>query len=102
MTWQALAVLAAGTYLIRLAGLTLGDKLSLPAGLTRLIDLGATALLVALAATATLTAGGGFSGWARAAGVAVGVLAAWRKAPFAVVVLLAAGVAAGLRALGVE
>lgn len=102
MTWQALAVLGGGTYLVRLMGLTLGDRLNLPAGITRLIDLGATALLMALAATAALTASGGFAGWARAAGVAVGALAVWRRAPFALVIVLAAGATAGLRALGVE
>jgi hypothetical protein len=52
-------------------------------------------------ATAALLDGGEFAGWARPAGVAVGALAAWRRAPFVVVVLLAAGTAAGLRALGV-
>ena len=61
----------------------------------------ATALLVALAATATFTQAGGFAGWARPAGVAVGVVAAWLRVPFVLVVVLAAGTAAGLRWLGV-
>jgi hypothetical protein len=34
--------------------------------------------------------------------VALGALAAWRRAPFVVVVVLAAGTTAGLRALGVR
>jgi branched-subunit amino acid transport protein len=102
MTWTALLVLAAGTYLLRLSGLVLRDRLSLPARVERYVDLGATALLVALVATAALLDGGAFAGWARPAGVAVGALAAWRRAPFVLVVVLAAGTAAGLRALGVR
>jgi branched-subunit amino acid transport protein len=101
MTWPALLTLAAGTYLMRLAGLVLRNRLRLPARVERYVDLGATALLVALVATAALLDGGAFAGWARPAGVAVGALAAWRRAPFVLVVVLAAGTAAGLRALGV-
>jgi branched-subunit amino acid transport protein len=101
MTWPALLVLAAGTYLMRLAGLVLRNRLRLPARVERYVDLGATALLVALVATAALLDGGAFAGWARPAGVAVGALAAWRRAPFVLVVVLAAGTTAGLRALGV-
>ena len=101
MTWTALLILAAGTYLLRLAGLALRDRLRLPGRVDRYVDLGATALLVALVAVGALLDGDEFAGWARPVGVAVGALAAWRRAPFVVVVLLAAGTAAGLRALGV-
>lgn len=100
MTWTAVLVLAAGIYLTRLAGLLLGDRLRVSPAVTDRIDLGATALLLALAATAWLTEGGGFAGWARAAGVAAGLVAAWRRVPFLLVVVLAAAVTAGLRALG--
>jgi hypothetical protein len=48
-----------------------------------------------------LTEGGGFAGWARPAGVLVGGVLAWRRAPFPLVVLGAAGVTAGLRWVGV-
>ena len=101
MTWPALLVLAAGTYLLRLAGLVLRNRLRLPARVARYVDLGATALLVALIATAALLDGGAFAGWSRPAGVAVGALAAWLRAPFVLVVVLAAATTAGLRALGV-
>jgi len=101
MTWGAVLALAGGTYALRLAGLVLRGRLRLPPAVERLVDLGATALLVALVATAALLDGMAFVGWARPIGVAVGALAAWRRAPFVVVVLLAAGTAAGLRALGV-
>lgn len=101
MTWAAVLALAAGTYLVRLTGILLRNKVTLPPRLARLTDLGATALLVALVATAALTEAGGFAGWARPAGVLVGGVAAWLKVPFVLVVVLAAGTTAGLRALGV-
>ena len=44
--------------------------------------------------------GSGFAGVARPAGVAVGALLAWRRAPFVVVVLAAAATAALLRLAG--
>ena len=101
MTWPALLALAGGTYLLRVAGIALRGRVRLPARVERYVDLGATALLVALVATAALLDGSAFAGWARPAGVAVGALAAWRRAPFVLVVVLAAGTTAGLRALGV-
>jgi len=101
LNWPAVLALAAGTYLLRLAGLALRGRLRVPERAERYLDLGATALLVALVATAALTDGAGFAGWARAGGVAVGALAAWRRAPFVLVVVLAAAVTALLRLLGV-
>jgi branched-subunit amino acid transport protein len=101
MTWLALFALAGGTYLLRFGGIALRGRVRLPDRVERYVDLGATALLVALVATATLLDGAAFAGWARPAGVAVGGLAAWRRAPFVLVVVLAAGTTAGLRALGV-
>ena len=101
MTWAAVLALAGGTYLLRLAGLVLRDRVTVPARVERYLDLGATALLVALVATAALTEAGGFAGWARPAGVAVGAVLAWRRLPFVLVVVLAAATTAGLRLLGV-
>jgi branched-subunit amino acid transport protein len=101
VTFAAVLALAAGTYLLRLAGLLLRDRISMPERVQRYVDLGATALLVALVATAALTEDGGLAGWARPVGVAVGAVAAWRKAPFVLVVVLAAATTAGLRAIGI-
>jgi branched-subunit amino acid transport protein len=101
MNWPAVLTLAAGTYLLRLAGLVLRGRLAVPARVERYLDLGASALLVALLATAALTEAGGFAGWARPAGVAVGALAAWRRLPFVLVVVLAAATPGVLRYLGV-
>jgi branched-subunit amino acid transport protein len=102
MSWAAVLILGAGTYLLRLAGIVLRDRLSVPERVERYLDLAATALLVALVATWTFTADGGFAGWARPAGVLVGAVAAWRRVPFVLVVVLAAATTAGLRLLGVE
>jgi branched-subunit amino acid transport protein len=101
VTWPAVLSLAAGTYLLRVVGIVLRGRLRVPERVERYLDLGATALLVALIATAALTQDGGFAGWARPAGVLVGALAAWRRVPFVLVVVLAAGTTAGLRVLGV-
>jgi branched-subunit amino acid transport protein len=97
----AILALAVGTYTMRLSGILLRDRLELSDSLQRLLPMAAAALLAALAATAALTEGGGFAGVARPAGVAVGALLAWRRAPFVVVVVAAAGMAALLRLTGV-
>lgn len=102
MTWAAVLSLAGGTYLIRLSGLLLRGRVSVPARVERYLDLGATALLVALVALSTFTQDGGFAGWARPVGVIVGAVAAWRKVPFVLVVILAAGTTALLRLAGVS
>jgi branched-subunit amino acid transport protein len=80
----------------------LAGRLALPDRLRRLLPIGATALLAALAATAALTEAREFAGVARPAGVLVGAVLAWRRAPFIVVVLAAATTAAVLRLLGVD
>ncbi|WP_328842175.1 AzlD domain-containing protein [Streptomyces europaeiscabiei] len=96
-----MVVLAVGTYVLRLTGPALQGRVEIPARVRELLAGAAVVLLVALLATGALTAGGGFAGWARPAGVLVGGVLAWRRAPFAVVVLGAAATTAGLRAVGV-
>jgi branched-subunit amino acid transport protein len=94
--------LAVGTYAFRLAGVVLRDRLDLPERLQTLLPVAAAVLLAALAATAALTEAGRFAGVARPAGVLVGAVLAWRRAPFVVVVVAAAATAAVLRLLGVR
>jgi branched-subunit amino acid transport protein len=101
MLIAAILVLAVGTYVFRLSGVLLRERLMLPDGARRLLPMAAAALLAALAATAALTQDGGFAGIARPAGVIVGALLAWRRAPFVVVVVGAAATAALLRLAGV-
>lgn len=96
-----IATLAVGTYVIRLAGVLLADRMTLPESGTRLLRLAAVALLAALGATAALTEAGALAGPARPAGVLVGAVLAWRRMPFPLVIMAAAATAAGLRLLGV-
>ena len=96
-----LITLSAGTFAFRLAGPVLRQRISFPPWAERLLETAAVILLAALVATTALTKGHGFAGLARPAGVLVGGMLAWRKAPFLVVVLAAAGTTAVLRLLGV-
>lgn len=102
MPLTAVLVLAAGTFALRLAGPLLRERYELPDRVQRLLATAAAVLLVALVAVAALTAGQGFAGYARPAGVAVAGVLAVRRAPFPVIVLAAAGTTALLRLLGVE
>ncbi|QES43183.1 branched-chain amino acid transporter [Streptomyces venezuelae] len=101
-TLACVLALAAGTYVFRLAGPVLHGRVELPARFQELLTVGATVLLVALLATGALTEGQAFAGWARPAGVLAGGVLAWRRAPFAVVVVGAAATTALLRLAGVQ
>jgi branched chain amino acid efflux pump len=97
-----IAVLAVGTYAFRLTGPLLRHRVRIPDRLERLASTAAAVLLVALAATAALTQGHAFAGWARPAGVLAGGILAARRAPFPVVVIAAAAATALLRLAGVS
>jgi branched-subunit amino acid transport protein len=96
-----IATLSAGTLAFRLSGPALRQRLAFPPWAQRLLEAAAVVMLAALVATTALTKGHGFAGLARPAGVLVGGVLAWRKAPFLVVVIAAAGTTAVLRLLGV-
>jgi branched chain amino acid efflux pump len=98
----AILALGVGTYTMRLSGVLLRERLELSGSVQLLLPMAAASLLAALATTAGLMEGSGFAGVARPAGVAVGALLAWRKAPFVVVVIAAAATAALLRLAGVH
>ncbi|MCP3140640.1 AzlD domain-containing protein [Pyxidicoccus xibeiensis] len=100
MTLLPILILAAGTYAFRLAGPLLSQRIQVSARVQRLLTLSAIALLSALVATAALTSNGGFAGWARPAGVAVGAALALLRLPFVVVVVAAAATTALLRMTG--
>jgi branched-subunit amino acid transport protein len=102
MSLVAILVLAAGTYAFRVTGPLLRGRIRMSERVTRLLSVSAAVLLVALLATAALTQGHGFAGWARPAGVLVGGVLAVRRAPFLVVVVAAMATTAGLRFLGVH
>jgi branched-subunit amino acid transport protein len=96
-----LGMLAVGTFAFRFAGPVLRSRITFPASVSKLLEVAAVVLLAALVAVTALTSGHGFGGYARAAGVLVGGVLAWRKAPFLIVVLAAAAVTALLRLAGV-
>lgn len=96
----AIGVLAIGTFSMRFAGPALRSRVEVPERMQQLLAVAAIVLLTALVATSALTDGGGPAGIARPAGVLVGGVLAWRKAPFVLVVVAAAATAAGLRVLG--
>jgi branched-subunit amino acid transport protein len=98
---SAVLVLAAGTFGLRVAGPALRARFTLSERSRRLMTAAAVILLAALVAVSAFTQGHSFAGIARPAGVAVGGVLAWRKAPFAVVVPAAALTAALLRLAGV-
>ncbi|MEV0687041.1 AzlD domain-containing protein [Nocardia sp. NPDC050378] len=98
----AMMALAVGTYALRWAGPALRDRIRLSARTIALLDTGALILLAALVATATLPTGTGELGVALPAGVAVGGVLAWRRAPLLVTVIAAAATTALLRLVGVH
>ncbi|MEV4263319.1 AzlD domain-containing protein [Kribbella sp. NPDC049584] len=94
-------VLAVGTFSLRFAGPALRSRFEVPERAQQVLAVAAIVLLTALVATSALMDGHGPAGVARPAGVLVGGVLAWRKAPFVLVVVAAAATAAGLRLLGV-
>lgn len=101
MTWLAVLAAAAGCYALKWLGLSVPESvLDRPAVRGTAIAL-PVALLAALAAVQTFSDGQSLVLDARAAGVAAAVVALVLRAPFLVVVGVAAVTAAGLRALGV-
>ena len=101
MPLLAIAALAAGTYAFRLAGPVFRHRIRIPDRLQALLSVATAVLLTALVATAALTEGHGFGGWARPAGVLAGGVLAVRRAPFPVVVIAAAATTAVLRFSGI-
>ncbi|ATF92714.1 AzlD domain-containing protein [Cedecea neteri] len=97
-----LAVLSAGTWLMRFSGAKLGSKLALSDRAQKLLNDGATTLLFSVALATTFFEGSHFAGYARFAGVAVAVFLAWRKVPLIFVIIAAALVTALLRLAGIH
>jgi branched-subunit amino acid transport protein len=97
----ATIVLGVGTFAFRFAGPMLRTRRELSPRVQQLMAVSAVVLLSALVVTAAFLDGQEFAGYARPAGVAVGGVLAWKKAPFVIVVVAAAATAAGLRLLGV-
>jgi branched-subunit amino acid transport protein len=100
--WIAVLATAAGCYVMKLAGLTVPRSLLGNPRVRRFAELVPVALLAALTAVQTLGAGQALAiDPARLAGLAAAVLALLLRAPFLVVIVVAAGTAAALRAGGI-
>lgn len=97
MSWLAVLGLAAGAYACKVLGLVVLGGRTLPPRAARCVALLPAALLPALIAVGTLSTDDRWVIDARAAGVGAAILAAWRRAPFPVVILLGAGVTALVR-----
>lgn len=96
-TWLLILVLAIGTVLMKAIGPVLAGGRRLPAPLSRVVALVAPALITALIVSGTFTRGQHLIIDARAAGLAVGAIALWFRAPAVLAMLLAAIVCAVLR-----
>ena len=97
--WTAIVVGSVGCYALKLAGLSVPRRvLELPR-VGRIAELLPIALLSALIAIQTFGDGRSVTIDARAVGLAVAVIAVARRAPFLLVIVLAAATTALLRAL---
>lgn len=97
MTWGLVLWLAGGAFAFKFAGLVVIGSRQMPASLERCLALVPAALLTALVVKDTFSTGEDLVLDARAAGIAVAVVAAWRRAPLAAVVILAAATTALVR-----
>jgi hypothetical protein len=99
MTWAAIAVTAVGCYLLKLAGLSVPPKVLERPVVERVADLMPVALLSALVAVQVLATGPHLVLDARLVGLGVAFVALLLRAPFIVVVFVAALAAALVRLL---
>ena len=101
--WIAVLTTAAGCYALKLAGLTVPQRVLASPRVRRFAELVPVALLAALSAVQIATTGHAFDlDPARLAGLGAAVVALALRAPFLVVIVVAAGVAAALRVAGVS
>jgi branched-subunit amino acid transport protein len=97
--WPAVLVACGGCYVLKLAGMSLPERVLADRRVRRIGALLPVALLSALVATQTFTTGQDLTLDARAAGLAVAVAAVLLRAPFLGVVVGAAGATALVRAV---
>jgi len=99
VSWTFVIVLAATAYAFKVLGLVvIGDR-RLPPVLDRCLALIPAALIAAIVVKDTFSVGQHLQIDARAAGVGAAVIAAWRRAPLIVVIIIGAAATAGVRAL---
>ncbi len=99
MSWAAVIVLGAGAYLFKAAGLVGLGRRAVDGRVVALAALLPAALLAALVMVNTFAGDRRLVLDARAVGLAVALVATWRRAPFLVTVVAAAAATAAVRAL---
>jgi branched-subunit amino acid transport protein len=97
VTWAAILVAAGGCYLLKLSGLSVPPAVLEHPVVERIADLLPVALLSALIGVQVFSTGSGLVLDARAVGLGAAVVALLLRAPFIVVVLVAALAAALVR-----
>jgi branched-subunit amino acid transport protein len=97
MTWTLIILLTLGAYAFKVTGLVFLGGRSLPPIFERCLALIPAAVVTALVMKDTFTNGQELVLDARALGIAVAGIAAWRKAPLIVVIVLGAAVTALVR-----
>jgi branched-subunit amino acid transport protein len=101
--WIAVLATAAGCYGLKLAGLTVPQRVLASPRVRRFAELVPVALLAALSAVQTVTSGHAFDlDPARLAGLGAAVIALVLRVQFLAVIVVAAGTAAALRAAGIS
>jgi branched-subunit amino acid transport protein len=96
--WVLVGGTCVGCYLLKIVGYLLPARILDHPGVRRAVSLLPVALLSALVVVELLAKGRAYDlNGARIAGFAAGAVAVWRRAPFLVVIVLAAVVAAAVR-----
>ena len=99
MTWTLIILLTLGAYAFKVTGLVILGGRTLPPIFERCLALIPAAVVTALVMKDTFTQGQELVLDARALGITVAGIAAWRKAPLIVVIVLGAAVTALVRQL---
>jgi len=99
MSWAFVLTLSATAYAFKVLGLVVVGDRRLPAVVDRCLALIPAALVAAIVVKDTLSQGQHLQLDARAIGVGVAVLAAWRRLPLIVVIVVGAAATAVVRAL---
>lgn len=97
MTWTLVFVLAAGAYAFKVTGLVILGGRTLPPVVDRCLALIPAAVITALVMKDTFSSGRDLVLDARAIGIAVAVVAAWRRVPLIAVIVLGAAATALVR-----
>jgi branched-subunit amino acid transport protein len=97
-TWTLVLATIAGCYAFKLTGYLVPERFLRRPAVRRLVELLPVALLAALVLVQAVADGRHLElDGPRLAGVAAGAVAVWRRAPFIVIILVAAATAALLR-----